>query len=150
MIAEAGEGRINIRLGSRQGEGHAAVAPCTNRGCPRQGHGHGPVRHAQLHRAQVAVHISHAEPGDIERRVFVHRLRPRHRVHRRVVHGGDNQRGRIGRCGEGCRAAVGRGVGQRAVATASLIPGAERDGIGDRPVVIGVGLEEEPRVGIGG
>ena len=35
---------------------------------------------------EVAVHVVDRDPADRERRVFVHRLRARHRVHRAVVH----------------------------------------------------------------
>ena len=37
---------------------------------------------------------------------------------------------------------------ERAAAAAGLVPGAEGDGVGQRAVVVGVGLEVEPRAGV--
>ena len=67
---------------------------------------------------------------------------------RRVGHRVDHQAGGVGGGGEGRRTAVAGGVGQGAARAAGLVPGAEGEGAGQGAVVVGVGLEVEPRVGI--
>ena len=85
MIGQRGQGRVDLRLRPVQGQRAAPVRPCTDRRPARQAHAQGPVRHRQLRRAQVAVHVRDAEAAERQRRIFRHRLRPRHRVHRRIV-----------------------------------------------------------------
>ena len=91
LVGKTRQGRVDVGLAARHGQGGRAVGARTDRRPATERDRHRPVEHAQLHRREVAVHIRDADAAQREGGILIDHLRPRHRVHRRIVHRVDHQ-----------------------------------------------------------